>query len=305
MNIELARTFLEVVSCGTLARAAEQLNVTHSTVTMRIKALEDILRSQLLIRNRSGVSMTAAGRRFHPLAESLTRTWQMTRRQMSLGSGFEGLLSVGAPSLLWEDMMFDWAKKSRIERPEFAIRCEIGQSEQMVERLFQGWLDFCLVFEARSRSGFTVEPLFEDPLIAVSTEDRQPLEHWDPAYIEVEWEEGVKRQEQNFWPDLTETPHLSAQSSELALRFLMEFGGSIVIPERVLKNRKFPRPLYPIPTMPTFKQTVYLIYSESALKERFPKMTAATLRNSLLNQFSGQPLIWEPRADTRRRVAKP
>src|SRR5437899_10838772 len=137
MNVELARTFLEVVNCGSLARAAEALNVTHSTVTMRIKVLEDLLRSRLLIRNRSGANMTAAGRRFYPLAESLSRVWELTRREMSLASGFEGLLSVGAPALLWDDLMFDWAKKSRIEMPEIAIRCEVGNSERLMDRLFE------------------------------------------------------------------------------------------------------------------------------------------------------------------------
>ena len=74
MNIELARTFLEVVAAGSLAGAAERLHVTHSTVTMRIKSLEDILRRKVLNRNRSGVTMTAAGAQFHPYAETLVRT---------------------------------------------------------------------------------------------------------------------------------------------------------------------------------------------------------------------------------------
>jgi DNA-binding transcriptional LysR family regulator len=303
MNVELARTFLEVVKCGSLARAAEKLNVTHSTVTMRIKVLEDLLRTRLLIRNRSGANMTASGRRFYPLAESLSRVWELTRREMSLASGFDGLLSVGAPALLWDDLMFDWAKKSRNERPELAIRCEVGQSEHLMNRLFEGWLDFCLVFEPRSRSGFSVDRLFDDPLVAVSTEDRQAKERWDPEYIRIEWEDGILRQEHNHFPDLVETPHLSAQTPDLAMRFLMEFGGSILIPERILRTRHLPRPLYRIPDQPTFEQTVYLVYSQNVLDERFPNMTINQLRKSLINQFNGQNQIWELGEVARRRRA--
>jgi DNA-binding transcriptional LysR family regulator len=301
MNVELARTFLEVVNCGSLARAAEKLNVTHSTVTMRIKVLEDLLRSRLLIRNRSGANMTASGKRFYPLAEALTRAWQLTRRQMSLASGFEGLLSVGAPELLWDDLMFEWARKSRRERCEFAIRCEVGQSEHLMNRLFEGWLDFCLVFEPRSRSGFHVEKLFEDPLIAVSTEDRQPKENWDPEYVRIEWEEGILRQEQTYYPDLVETPHLSSQTPDLALRFLMEFGGSILIPERVFRTRQFPRQLYVIPDQPVFEQSVYLVCSQQALEERFPTITISQIKQSILNQLNGQQELWGVKAKSRRR----
>ncbi|TIX37315.1 MAG: LysR family transcriptional regulator, partial [Mesorhizobium sp.] len=52
MNIDLARTFLEVVASGNMSAAAERLHVTHSTVTVRIKNLEDILQRQLLNRSR-------------------------------------------------------------------------------------------------------------------------------------------------------------------------------------------------------------------------------------------------------------
>jgi DNA-binding transcriptional LysR family regulator len=303
MNVELARTFIEVVNSGSLARAAERLHVTHSTVTMRIKVLEDVLRSRLLIRNRSGANMTAAGRRFYPLAESLCRVWELTRREMSLASGFDGLLSVGAPALYWDDLMFDWARKTRRERPEIAIRCETGNSEYLMDRLFEGWLDICLVFEPRARSGFSVERLVEDNLVAVSTEDRAALERWDPDYIQIEWEDGVRRQEQFHFPDLIETPHISAQTPELAIRFLMEFGGSALIPERVFQTQSFPRPLYRIPDQPVFEQTAYIAYSHGALNERFPTITINQLRKSLTNQFAGVEQIWEPGDPRRRRRA--
>ena len=94
--IELARTFLEIVSTGSFARAADQLHVTHSTVTMRIKTLEQLLKKKLLVRNKAGVTMTASGLRFQRYAEALVRTWQLTRREMSLASGLEGILSLGA-----------------------------------------------------------------------------------------------------------------------------------------------------------------------------------------------------------------
>ena len=50
MSIELARTFLEVVGSGSLAGAAERLNLTHSAITMRIKSLEQLMGRRLLVR---------------------------------------------------------------------------------------------------------------------------------------------------------------------------------------------------------------------------------------------------------------
>lgn len=302
MNIELARTFLEVVSCGSLAAAADRLHVTHSTVTMRIKTLEDILRCRVLIRNRSGVTMTPDGVRFHHFAESLVRTWQMTQRQMSLQSGFEAMLSIGAESALWEDMMFDWAVKTRRQRPETALRCENGRSEQLVQRLFDGWLDICLVFEAQSRSDFTLEKLFDDPMVIVSTENRDAKGYWDPDYLEIDWNTGFHNQSQAFWPETHETPHLSAANMGMGLRFLMEFGGSTVVPLRVLERGDLAKPLYRVPGMPVFDQSVYLLYSETSLKERLPSMSIDQICDSFKRHLRNETQIWEPARKSRRRA---
>ncbi len=124
MNIELARTFLEIVSTGSFARAADRLHVTHSTVTMRIKTLESLLNQRLLIRNKTGVTLTASGVRFQRFAEALVRTWQLTRREMTLASGLDGILSFGADPALWDDLLYDWVCTMRRQRPEIAMRCE-------------------------------------------------------------------------------------------------------------------------------------------------------------------------------------
>ena len=290
MNIELARTFLEIVSTGSMAKAADRMHVTHSTVTMRIKALEDILGRTVLIRGKSGISMTPAGVRFHRFAETLVRTWQMTRRQMSLASGYAGILSVGADPLLWDDLMFDWVCHSRRKHTDVAIRCESGSTEYLVNRLFQGWLDICLVYEARSISGFTIEPLFDDPLVIASTQNRALRDSWDPEFIEVVWDEGVRYQEEVLWGEVDETPHISTMSASLSARFVQEFGGSVLVPLRAVKNGSYGGKLHPIDGCPLLERKAYLIYSEESLKERLPQLSIAEIRNDILAMVDGSPL---------------
>lgn len=292
MNIELARTFLEVVSHGSFAKAADRLHVTHSTVTMRIKTLEDILRHRVLIRNKTGVTMTAAGIRFYYFAESLVRTWQMTRRQMSLAAGFEGILSVGAEASLWDDLMFDWTCNTRQQRPEVAIRCETGTAEALTQRLFQGWLDFCIIYTTHSRNGFVSEKLFDDPLILVSTEDRHLRTAWDPEFIEIDWDDGYRAQVEHHWEKMEETPHISVTTQSLGLRFITKFGGSTWIPLRIFEKSDFPRQLYRVHNAPVFPRTAYMLYSPEALKGRMPRMTADKILHSVHAQLKGQEILW-------------
>jgi DNA-binding transcriptional LysR family regulator len=291
MNIQLARTFLEVVSAGSMSVAAERLNVTHSTVTVRIKTLEDILRRQVLVRGRNGVTLTADGTRFLEFAESLVRTWQMTRRHMSLASGFKAILSIGIDRTLWDSGMRDWVKKTRSVRPETAIRCERDSSANLMQRLFEGWLDICVVYEAQTRSGFRAERLFDDPLIVVSTENRSPKQ-WDPQVILIDYDSGVKHQEAMIWGDIDETPHLSVNELAMGLEFIAYFGGSILMPKRLLTASNLPCPLYPVPDQPEVERTAYMVYSVEALKSRMPHLTSRQIRTSLQRQFEGEEVIW-------------
>ena len=62
MDVELARTFLAIVGTRSFVRAADQLNVSQTTVSARIRTLEDELGRQLFVRNRNGAHLTPAGR---------------------------------------------------------------------------------------------------------------------------------------------------------------------------------------------------------------------------------------------------
>jgi DNA-binding transcriptional LysR family regulator len=64
MDIELARTFLAVVETGSFFNAAGKVNVTQSTVSMRIRTLEQQLGQPVFERSKTGATMTAAGRNF-------------------------------------------------------------------------------------------------------------------------------------------------------------------------------------------------------------------------------------------------
>ncbi len=76
MDIELARTFLQVVRTGSLLSAADKLHVTQTAVTARIKSLEAQLNCRLFDRNKAGARLTADGQRFLGYASQLVQTWE-------------------------------------------------------------------------------------------------------------------------------------------------------------------------------------------------------------------------------------
>jgi LysR family transcriptional regulator, low CO2-responsive transcriptional regulator len=71
LNLEQLRAFVAVVKLGTLTRAAEELHLSQSTLSFRIKGLEESVESKLLDRGGAGARPTSAGRVLLPYAERL------------------------------------------------------------------------------------------------------------------------------------------------------------------------------------------------------------------------------------------
>ena len=87
--------FSKVVERGTLAQAAAELNVTPSAVSHSISQLETELGFPLLIRNRTGVTLTEDGAQVLPIIQSI----QNLEEQLSqVADNINGCLLYTSPS---------------------------------------------------------------------------------------------------------------------------------------------------------------------------------------------------------------
>ena len=86
MDIALAQTFLMVAETGSFIDAARKLNVTQSTVSARIRGLEELFGRPLFERSKNGASLTGAGEQFQKHALALVRVWQHAQLEV----GFSG-----------------------------------------------------------------------------------------------------------------------------------------------------------------------------------------------------------------------
>src|SRR5262245_66354900 len=95
MDIALARTFLMVAETGSFIDAARKMNVTQSTVSARIKVLEEQFGRSLFERSRNGATLTAAGEQFKKHALALVRIWQHAKIEVGLSGQRRDHLAMG------------------------------------------------------------------------------------------------------------------------------------------------------------------------------------------------------------------
>lgn len=180
MNITAVQTFLAVIRTGNLNRAAEQLNVTQSTVTARLDALESALRQRLLMRSRRGAQLTKAGFAFHRHAELMVRSWEQGRKAVGLPKGFTGILSLACQFDLWDGAGSDWLRSVRTAEPDLALEAWPGSLGEILQWLASGLVDAAIALEPLAGPDLASGEAAVEQLVHVSTPRRQGQSR-DPA----------------------------------------------------------------------------------------------------------------------------
>ena len=98
MNWDDVRLFLAVARTGQILAASRRLGINHATLGRRVTALEEDLRTRLLIRRPNGCELTAEGEIFLHAAERMET--EMLAAQASAGridTAVAGTVRIGAP----------------------------------------------------------------------------------------------------------------------------------------------------------------------------------------------------------------
>jgi len=261
VDIQLIRTFWEVVETGSFVAAAARLNVTQSTVSARIRTLEEALGCPLFTRSRAGAGLTSAGLQFQRYAQSIVRAWEQARLEVSLPSGCRGQLRLGGQFTLWDSLLLKWLRWMRAAAPDVALRTEVGLSPRLMRQLVEGAIDIGVMYTPQSGAGLVVEQVFEEKLILAATapESAAPFE---PGYVYVDWGPEFQTAHAAAFPGLP-MPRMFIGLGALALRYILENGGSGYFPLRVVRPMLEAGSLNLVAGAPVFGRPAYVVYPQT------------------------------------------
>jgi len=98
MNWDDLRIFLAVARAGQILGAARRLGLNHATVSRRVAALEESLKTRLFRRLTTGSELTSAGERFLIVAERMEADMIAARAEIAAeGDVLTGTVRIGAP----------------------------------------------------------------------------------------------------------------------------------------------------------------------------------------------------------------
>ncbi|MEJ1164225.1 LysR family transcriptional regulator [Variovorax sp. CCNWLW186] len=262
MDISLARTFLAIVDTRSFQRAAERLHVTQTSVSARVRTLEELLGRPLFVRNKAGAVLTAAGEQFLPHATTLVQVWERARHQVAVPSGSRAVLAIGCEISLWDPLLLQWLLWMRTAAPHLAIRTEVGFPHDLLDKVAAGVLDIAIAYAPQQRPGLRVELLIEEKLVMVTTAQRPRVPK--PAdYVYVDWGPEFAAQHGLAFPELSNAA-VMAGLGPLGREYLLAAGGTGYFRHDVVRSHLESGRLRRVPNTPEFLYPAYAVYAVGA-----------------------------------------
>ncbi|MCY9516330.1 LysR family transcriptional regulator [Paenibacillus apiarius] len=168
MDIEQLEAFLAVVKSKNFTKSAESLHVAQSTVTSRIKTLEELMGTALLIRNNKHVALTQAGLSFLPYAERMMSLYEASKEALKLQQKYSERFVLGGPTSAWMYIFGDQLRDFQRNNP--AIACELltHSSENTLEKVIDGIIHVGIAYMKPRHPRLAVHHIIEDDYVFVA-----------------------------------------------------------------------------------------------------------------------------------------
>lgn len=236
MDRQLLLTYLDVLETRNFNRTADRLNVTQSTVSARIRQLEDELGARLFERGRGGAEPTAAGRHFETHCRSLIAAWSLARREVSSGKGPSSrMLRVSVQYTLARTLLIPWMQEVRKQYPELDLYLEANFSQQIQRDVVAGETDIGIVFAPQLFPDVQVTELGKTDFVLLSTDTTSLSELDWQRYVRVAYTSYFERQHDDLLPRATGVM-TSVGSDDLAIQILKAQGGGAYLPSLSLPS---------------------------------------------------------------------
>ncbi len=174
--------FSEIVRHNSLKSAAQHLNLTQPAISKTLKELEEIVGSDLLVRNRGGVSLTKQGEVFLHFAQmSLAALQQGLNGVAQLQKAGKIDLSVGAMPSVAARLMPDVVQVFSDLAPDVTLHIHDGPHGYLIDQLRHGRLDVVIgrLGQPEMMKGIAFTQLYDEHVDFVVRHGHPLLRHPD------------------------------------------------------------------------------------------------------------------------------
>lgn len=148
MELRTLRYFLEIARQGNMTRASQTLHVSQPSLSKAMKDLQEELGKPLFIRGSTSLTLTDEGMLLRKRAEDILNIVDKTCddfKEMNEITG--GDVTIGCAESYQIKYLAQAIRRLKMQYPLFHFHLTSGNSEQVLERLDNGIIDFAIIVE--------------------------------------------------------------------------------------------------------------------------------------------------------------
>lgn len=172
VKLDDLQAFISVAEFGSFARAAEELNITQSALSRRIKKLEEDLGTRLLDRTTRRVSVSLVGEEFLPEAVRIVDEFNQSLTDIrDLVQIRTGTVAISTNMTLADTLLPEIIAEFKSENPRVRVRLTESSSPAALDRVLQRKSEMALAQFGEGHPELAFEPLFEDKFVLICHRD--------------------------------------------------------------------------------------------------------------------------------------
>ncbi len=260
MEIEQLKTFLEVGRMRNFRKAAENLFISPSAVSARIRQLEDALGQSLFRRDRQKVSLTPAGEQFERHARFIVSAWERAHEDIALSGQVDERIVIGGLASLWAVYLQNWLNGIHRSSPLIGLRAEAGTSKRIAHKLEQGLLDLGFLFEPPHLRDMVVQEARDVSMVMVSRERDIPVDRaLADGYVRVDWGTSFASLHESYFPQRP-IAAMRANVASIALGLIESCGGAAYLPASLVEPDLAAGKLWRVADAPEIELKSYAVF---------------------------------------------
>jgi DNA-binding transcriptional LysR family regulator len=139
----LLRTFVAICDSGSFTKAAREVNLTQSAVSLHVKRLEEQVGSRLIVRGARGVRLTEQGEVLLSYARRILALYKEAEQRLGRDTG--GLIRIGVPEYFDLHTLSSLLAQFSGRYPAVKIQIELGLGPDISALVDEGELDLAIV----------------------------------------------------------------------------------------------------------------------------------------------------------------
>lgn len=266
LDVDALKTFLEVNRTRHFGQAADNLYLSQSAVSARIRLLEQEVGVPLFTRQRNNIQLTAAGRRLLQYAENILTTWHRAKQEIGTNDTAQIPFTIGSMPSLWDLTLQAWIGYMQDTLPDLILHAEISDTPMLLRRVKEGTMDLAFCFDYPQAVDVEIVEILQIPLILVSSKPGLTTEQALAAnYMLVDWGTSFANAHAHHFAGMP-AASMRLALGRMAKDLMLSHGGSAYLGEPMVHAELRHKQLFQVKDAPVINRGAFAAYSTESEK---------------------------------------